>query len=508
MAPTSVTTKFMMTLPAAPATGFMLNTGASDPSTISFVPTIGVTTGGTGATSLTNHGVLLGQGTSAVAATSAGTSGQCLLSNGASADPTWQTCPSGGTSALSGITAATGTNTISNGDNAQVWNWQVTTNSKKAFAFGENTASTGTSSQLVNIATLSTSTAAPLTVTAGGTANGVQVNTSGVLAKIGSGSVNADQVNGATVPASAPFAGTNGSNQIVLFSPFITNAQTTTYTATTTDFANYKTITVASGTFTITLVASGSQPPAGQFIRVINYGSGVVTIARSGQNINGGTSSLTVPAGSATAPTGALVLSDATNYFAQLFGTGGSAPTDYYQPYQVPAANQNAGAVGAGWSIPGTSGCTPTALSGTNVTSGSLLCTSSTSAQFDFYLPANWDSGVNPYIRLPFLSTDTTNGHTVIPTVQIACAAANASYDASFQTAQSLSTVTFGASAASGQEYTGSTVQLNSTSMTNCAAGSVMHFKISVSGSGTATNVQFTRAVITVPQTLSATGAQ
>jgi hypothetical protein len=490
----------------------MLNTGASDPSTISFVPTIGVTTGGTGATSLTNHGVLLGQGTSAVAATSAGTSGQCLLSNGASADPTWQTCPSGGTSALSGITAATGTNTISNGDNAQVWNWQVTTNSKKAFAFGENTASTGTSSQLVNIATLSTSTAAPLTVTAGGTANGVQVSTGGVLAKIGSGSVNADQVNGATVPASAPFAGTNGSNQIVLFSPFVTNAQTTTYTATTTDFANYKTITVASGTFTITLVASGSQPPAGQFIRIINYGSGVVTIARSGQNINGGTSSLTVPAGSATAPTGALVLSDATNYFAQLFGTGGGGgwTGDYYHSYQVPAAGQNAGGVGSGWNIPASNGCVPTAESGTNVTTAALQCTSSQSAQFDFYLPSNWDSGSNPYIRFAFISTDTTNTHTVIPTVAISCAAANTSYDASFQTAQSGSTVTIGASAVSGQEYTGSTVQLNSTSMTNCAANSMMRFKISVSGSGTATSgsTYFTRAIITVPQTQGSAGAQ
>lgn len=41
MAPATVTTKFMMTLPAAPATGFLLNTGTSDPSTISFVASSG-----------------------------------------------------------------------------------------------------------------------------------------------------------------------------------------------------------------------------------------------------------------------------------------------------------------------------------------------------------------------------------------------------------------------------------------------------------------------------------
>lgn len=101
--------------------------------------------------------------------------------------------------------------------------------------------------------------------------------------------------------------------------PFATNAQTSTYQVLAGDFTSYKTITVASGTFTITLVASGSQPATGQSIHIINYGSGVVTVARSGQNINGGTSSLTLAAGSATAPTGVMVVSDGTNYFAQTF---------------------------------------------------------------------------------------------------------------------------------------------------------------------------------------------
>lgn len=94
--------------------------------------------------------------------------------------------------------------------------------------------------------------------------------------------------------------------------------ETTTYQVLAADFSAYKTITVASGTFTITLVASGSQPANGQYINVINYGSGVVTIARSGQNINGGTTSLTLGAGSATAPTSATVISDGTNYFAEV----------------------------------------------------------------------------------------------------------------------------------------------------------------------------------------------
>jgi hypothetical protein len=73
---------------------------------------------------------------------------------------------SGGSSALSAITAATGTNTIANGNNSgQVWNWALTSNTVTAMTFGETTAATGTSDQLVAVTTTAGSTAVPLTVT-------------------------------------------------------------------------------------------------------------------------------------------------------------------------------------------------------------------------------------------------------------------------------------------------------------------------------------------------------
>lgn len=53
LAPVSVTTPFAMKLPAAPITGFLLNTGTSDPSTITFVPVIAVANGGTNCSSPT-----------------------------------------------------------------------------------------------------------------------------------------------------------------------------------------------------------------------------------------------------------------------------------------------------------------------------------------------------------------------------------------------------------------------------------------------------------------------
>ena len=52
-----------------------------------------VTDGGLGVSTLAAHGVVIGNGTSAVNVTSAGTANQVLTSNGASADPTFQALP-------------------------------------------------------------------------------------------------------------------------------------------------------------------------------------------------------------------------------------------------------------------------------------------------------------------------------------------------------------------------------------------------------------------------------
>ena len=133
---------------------------------------------------------------------------------------------------------------------------------------------------------------------------------------------NADLANSTITVNPGNVTCTLGSSCTVLLSAI--NAQTATYQVLASDFSNHKTIAVSAGTFTITLVASGSQPAADQYIWVTNYGSGVVTIARSGQNINGGVSSLTLSAGSSTAPTSVRIASDGTNYITDgIVGTGG-----------------------------------------------------------------------------------------------------------------------------------------------------------------------------------------
>ena len=85
-------------------------------------------------------------------------------------DGTWATPTASAT--LSGISAATGANTIASGNNTgQVWNWANTTNSTVAFTFGETSAATnGTTTSgvpnqvLLKLTTLAASTQSPLSV--------------------------------------------------------------------------------------------------------------------------------------------------------------------------------------------------------------------------------------------------------------------------------------------------------------------------------------------------------
>ena len=96
-------------------------------------------------------------------------------------DGTWVTPPSEATSlALSSLTAATTANTITNADNAQTWQWALSSIVKSGLSLSESVAATngGSSQVLLDIATLATSTATPLRVLARGT-EAFRVNSNG-----------------------------------------------------------------------------------------------------------------------------------------------------------------------------------------------------------------------------------------------------------------------------------------------------------------------------------------
>lgn len=134
-----------------------------------------ITTSGAGSGKYTFNGGTSGSAAITVAAvagtpadiqlpTATGSAGTCLQTNGATPQTTiWATC--GGTAALSGITAASGANTIANADNAQAWNWATTTSGRVAMIFGEGTASVSAGvPYILQAKTLIGSTATPLNV--------------------------------------------------------------------------------------------------------------------------------------------------------------------------------------------------------------------------------------------------------------------------------------------------------------------------------------------------------
>lgn len=89
------------------------------------------------------------------------------------------------------------------------------------------------------------------------------------------------------------------------------------YQVLTTDFSSLTEFTVVSGSPVFTLVASTSQPLSGQFIKVVNYGSGTPTVVASGQTLycQGGSSGCSLPTGF-----GVTVSSDGANYIGETTG--------------------------------------------------------------------------------------------------------------------------------------------------------------------------------------------
>jgi hypothetical protein len=98
------------------------------------------------------------------------------------------------------------------------------------------------------------------------------------------------------------------------------------------------------------------------------------------------------------------------------------------------------------WNIPSSLGGSSSSRVGSNAVSCGISLADTTTAYFDAQLPEDWDSNSNPFVRAFVVSTDTTSGHTIVPTVAVSCAKGDGSTtdDVAFNAAQSLSTITTG----------------------------------------------------------------
>lgn len=125
----------------------LATTGAGDTASIELTGVIDVANGGTGAASLTDHGVLVGSGTAAVTALAVGSTGQTLM-GATGADPAWTGSPSfsGSVTAGTTLTATLGAITATNGNivRGTAGNKDVYSSVASTTAAGANSAGTVT----------------------------------------------------------------------------------------------------------------------------------------------------------------------------------------------------------------------------------------------------------------------------------------------------------------------------------------------------------------------------
>lgn len=173
---------------------------------------------------------------------------------------------------------------------------------------------------------------------------------------------------------------------------------------------------------------------------------------------------------------------------------------DYLSPYTFASANCVSGSPASAWNTVLTAQC----RAGTYNLGGNLPFSDASTAQFQLFIPSDWDSASSlNAVRLHFTTGANTSG-TIIFQVQIGCYAETNAYndDPPFQTAQVFSTIT----AATANFANSVSVALNSTSLTNCAAPGGMLVKITRNTDSASSPVPVTGATVTLARKLS-TGA-
>ena len=387
-----------------------------------------IANGGTNDTSAnySTNGVAYYDGTK-ILTTATGGAGTLCLTSVAGGAPSFGSCSGSSSTVWSNLTNPTGNLSLSMGANTTSFTWGAATGSSvNPFTIADTTNNTGTG-DLVLINTASGSALSPFRVAAKGTANGVEMNTSGVLAAIGTGGITATSTT-LSINTSSPLSGGGA---------FTGN------------------LTLACSTCT----TSGSALANNAVVVGSGGGQGEATIA------NGTSGQLLQSKGSGAVP--AYITFPETKY--------------------SPSADCVNAVAGSGWST----GATPAALcrAGTNNKTALLSPWGASDVGYtQFHIPADADLTTNlPFLMLEETSTDTTNGDTIIMQESVSCAKLDGSTtdDVAFNAARSFGTITLNGNA---NRMWQANIQLNSTDLTGCSAPGTMWVKISRT-TDTATNV-------------------
>lgn len=139
--------------------------------------------------------------TGALQATATGGAGTLCFVSANGGVPVWGSCAGSAATGWDALTSPAGNMAINTGTFTSTWTVQGNTGATNLFNIIDTTGNTGTGS-LFEVHSVGTSAAKPVTFTAKGTANGVQMDNTGSLAAIGSGAIAANTVTGFT-PASS-----------------------------------------------------------------------------------------------------------------------------------------------------------------------------------------------------------------------------------------------------------------------------------------------------------------
>jgi hypothetical protein len=414
------------------------------------------------------------------------------------------TCGTGvGSTALSALLSAAGANSINNGDNAQTWNWQLTTAAKTAFTFTENVAAiNGAGSQFLGkFATLLGSTAVPLTVF--NSLNGSQVlpamsitptwNTSGVatafllnVTNTGSGAASklADfqlggtsqwkvdktglvtQLGGLVVPSIT----LNGGNAVTSLSGNSGRVAQSSGALTAAHYAGFDANgnIIDNGTGT----GAGVTDPGGNGIMVR---TGLNTsVNRTLQPTSGSALTWTNGDGVAGNPTPAIVFPSKVMITGALCNNATAAPAWNLPTSSAPASNCN---------------------TGSNVQEGTLDFADSQSAQYGYLLPSDWTGAIDAKV----LFFDSSTSGTVIWNIQTSCQSVTgaANDDNAFNAADAFGTITLAAPA--NAQWVATKTGVN---ITGCSAGNSIKFKISRGVDSAAGAARLKAVELTIRRTL------
>ena len=197
------------------------------------------------------------------------------------------------------------------------------------------------------------------------------------------------------------------------------------------------------------------------------------------ESAGGGGGELLAPATGSPNP---IVLPVATGTSGQVLTTDGGNPqnSSWANPVKrmiLPFASCNSTTAAPAWDLPTSNPAVATCKTGgTNLTvQGVLAYADGDIAYYSGIVPSDWQSwGLS---RISFTTSDTTNGHTIIFKLALACDTPNGGNtdDPAYGTANAYATVTIGGGATANASYQTSTSPLSGGS---CAAGSLLHFEL------------------------------